>query len=215
MAEEPNAYGNTPLHTAVRAGNVDIVRLLLEKDVNINARNNLGSTALHLCAFLSVSTEKEQGEVSDEATSSREGRQGSTKSLIVQPHLQVAAILLSNKRFKMLDEKDNNGHTPLHIASQRGCIEMVKLLIDSGASLSIKTDIDLKGRGGRTAKEMAQVAGQKTTYCFLEEIENMEGKTPFASGTLASDIQTGYSISNPIVGAGGAGLRRKSNYLDK
>lgn len=214
MAENSNAYGNTPLHTAVRAGNVDIVRLLLEKDFNINAKNNLGSTTLHLCAFLAVSTDKGQEEVCDEGNSSREGICGNTKTLSVQPHLQVAAILLSNKRFKMLDEKDNNGHTPLHIASQRGCNEMVKLLFDSGASLSIKTDVDLKGRGGRTAKEMAQIAGKKTTYSLLEEIENMKEETSFASGTLASDIQTGYSISNPIVGAGGAGLRRKSNYLD-
>jgi ankyrin repeat protein len=200
--EESNAYGNTQLHTAVTAGNVDIVRLLIEKDFDINAQNHIGSNALHICAFLATAITK------DEINSKEALQKSATKSLMVQPHLQIAAILLSNKNFKMLNEKDHNGQTSLHIASQRGCNEMVKLLVDSGADISIRTSIDAKGRGGRNAKDVAQFAGMTDTYNLLNDIEHCIEK--YVSKTLATDIQTGYSISNPIVGSGALGLRKNS-----
>ncbi len=209
-----NAYGNTPLHTAVRAGQVDIVCLLLEKGYDMHTKNHLGSTALHLCAFLATAEDNDSNskqEVSSKLAEKRLTTNPAKSSLIVQPHLQIAAIFLSNDDFIMINEKDNNGYTPLHIAAQRGCDEMIKLLIDSGADLSITTDVDAKGRGGRTAKETAKFSGQMHAFAILEEFENnLKSGIALDSRTLTSDIQSCYSVSNPIVGAGGVGVRRNS-----
>ncbi len=133
-------------------------------------------------------------------------------ALVLQPQLQIAAILLSNEKFELIDDKDENGYTPLHIAAQRGHDEMVKLLVDSGADVSIRTTVDLKGRGGRTARGMAGVAGKTQTCNLLEDIEG--NRDSFVSGKLAVDLESGYSIRNPIVGGGALGVRRVSNCLD-
>lgn len=69
---------------------------------------------------------------------------------------------------------DVNGYTPLHIAAQNGCNEMVKLLIDSGASLTAKTEVDSKGRGARTPAGMAKFGGQDSTLKILEDAADQE-----------------------------------------
>jgi len=45
-------HGNTPLHIAARAGNLRLVKYLVEtKGVDINSQNNDGETPLHLADF--------------------------------------------------------------------------------------------------------------------------------------------------------------------
>jgi ankyrin repeat protein len=211
VIEESNAYGNTPLFSAIRAGNVEVVRLLIEKGFDINTTNHLGSTVLHLCCFLAVPTEMKQNE--SESISLEDKK--TSNVLVVQPHVQIAAILLSDERFKMINAKDENGHTPLHVAAQRGCNEMVKLLIDSGSDPSICTTVDSKGRGGRTALGMATFGSQEKTIQLILEIEKTKAdKSYVPGGKLASDLKSGYSISNPIVGAGIIGVRRKSDCFE-
>lgn len=39
-----------------------------------------------------------------------------------------------------INSKDEDGFTALHLAADRGHVEAVKLLIDAGADLDIKTD---------------------------------------------------------------------------
>lgn len=61
-----------------------------------------------------------------------------------------------------VDTKDEYGYTALHMASDRGHIEIVKLLLDRGANSSIK-DTD-----GFTALELAQVAEHDEVVQILD-----------------------------------------------
>lgn len=45
-------FENTPLHIAAEKGLTDIVKQLLEEDVDINAQNKFGETPLHLTVML-------------------------------------------------------------------------------------------------------------------------------------------------------------------
>ena len=148
--ESQNAFGNTPLHAAVRAGRIEMVRLLLNHGADPNAINHRGSTPLHICAVLS----------SDNIESDDD------KSLL---NLEIAKVLLSAKsRQTIVDSRDTNGYTPLHYAAQRGCIRMIQLLVDSGANLLAKTIVDEKGRGGRTPYGMAKLSNKEKAMELLK-----------------------------------------------
>ena len=202
-----NCYGNTPLFSAVRRGSVDTVRLLLDHGAEVNAANHLGSTVLHLCAFLATNIENSFGANKEKKPERRLSRLNR-----VEPHLQIAAIILSTQGFEDIDCTDANGHSALHIASQRGCIELVKVLVDSGASLSLQTTIDYKGRGGRNAAQMAKFAGMTKTYELLNQLDEMKKDDIYAVVTkrMCKDLEGGYSMSNPVVGSGAAVRRRSS-----
>ena len=152
-AGSENAFGNTALHAAVRSGSADVVKLLLERGADINKQNHRGSSALHIACFL--------------ASNGKDDDAGEDL------YLKIGEILLSNDKLQ-IDLRDVNGYTPLHIAAQRGCDEMVKLLIGSGASLTAKTGTDSKGRGARTPLGMAQFGGHDSTIKLIEDASNSE-----------------------------------------
>lgn len=157
-AESGNGFGNTPLHTASRGGYLEIVKYLVEKGANVDAMNNRGSTSLHFCSFLSVSASKQNeiGMTGDEG--------------IPDIYTTIASVLVV--KGVDVDKADLNGYTALHVAAQRGCLSMVKLLLESGASLKCKTSIDDKGRGGRTPSQMAKFGEQHEVYKFLSNVES-------------------------------------------
>ena len=151
--DSENSFGNTPLIASTRSGSADVVTLLLEHGADPNKANHRGSTALHIACFLASN----MGFSTNEETT-------------FDPYLKIAAILLCSGKVDC-DARDVNGYTPLHIAAQRGCNEMVKMLINSGASLTAKTGVDLRGRGGRTVAGMAKFGGHDTTLKIIEGAE--------------------------------------------
>ena len=53
LCTTPDSYYNTPLHIAAKRGHLDSVRLLINQtmgQVKLDAKNDLGRTAMHLAA---------------------------------------------------------------------------------------------------------------------------------------------------------------------
>ena len=53
LCATPDSYYNTPLHIAAKRGHLDAVRLLINQtlgSVKLDAKNDLGRTAMHLAA---------------------------------------------------------------------------------------------------------------------------------------------------------------------
>ena len=48
-------------------------------------------------------------------------------------HIKVVELLLTSSRLNCLNEQDNNGNTPLHLAALYGYFDVVKMLSDHGA----------------------------------------------------------------------------------
>ena len=207
--DKSNLYGNTPIFSACRSGSVETVRLLMDHGVEINNTNHLGSTLLHLCAFLYKKTETWKNSNEKDASDERKA----SRLNVIEPHLQIAAMVLASGAFDNIDCRDKNGHSPLHIASQRGCTQLVKLLIDSGASLTLKTLLDSRGRGERNAANMAKFGGMNDTHQMISQMEEMKQRDESIIVTMkmAKDLEGGYSISNPVVGTA---IRRRS-YSEK
>lgn len=154
-----NAFGNTPLHSAARNGNEAIVRLLLdEPKVDVNATNNRGSTALHLCCFLTSSSD-------DKYKESSKTENGMERSDKADCFVRIATLLLNNRID--VNAIDVNGYTALHVASQFGNMNMIRLLFRSGAGLAYKTISSKEGKGGRTPLQISSLYGSKEVFEFL------------------------------------------------
>jgi ankyrin repeat protein len=64
-----------------------------------------------------------------------------------------------------VNTQTKNGETPLHMAAEKGKIDMVRYLLSQGA----KTDIRDKGpNGGATPYDTAKKAGQKEVMVLLK-----------------------------------------------
>mmetsp|Transcript_38459 Transcript_38459/g.69315 ORF Transcript_38459/g.69315 Transcript_38459/m.69315 type:complete len:299 (-) Transcript_38459:183-1079(-) len=174
-AESENAFGNTALHAATRSGSADVVKLLLDRGADPNKANHRGSTALHIACFL--------------ASNQKDSNTGDDKT--VDPYLKIGAILLCSNDKLEIDIGDVNGYTPLHIAAQKGCNEMVKMLINSGASLTAKTGIDSKGRGARTPAGMAMFGGHDSTLKILEGAMANYGEMKVVTHKMARELLEG------------------------
>ncbi|KAI0094940.1 ankyrin repeat-containing domain protein [Irpex rosettiformis] len=63
-----------------------------------------------------------------------------------------------------VNARDENGYTPLHLASDRGCRAMVEALLSAGADSSIKDEDEF------TALELARVAEHGDVVALLEKL---------------------------------------------
>ena len=114
-ADAPTGAGETPLTCGARAGAADVVHVLLEAGVDPGWPNDLGDTAMHL-AMLSPEGTDVAGIVAALAGAGASG-----------------------------DDENNDGITPLILASRNARPDLVKLLLAHGAEPNIR------GAAGNTA----------------------------------------------------------------
>jgi len=114
----PNAFGNTPLHMAAQQGNISIALLLLQKNHPVDVANNRGMTPLHVCTSL---CKEASAPVSDDSKDC---------------YMKLAACLILYSA--NVDSVDANKYSAVHLATARGNLDMVQLLVDSGAKISEK-----------------------------------------------------------------------------
>ncbi|KAH9947140.1 ankyrin [Amylocystis lapponica] len=81
------------------------------------------------------------------------GTSGSAISrLAISGNVQELLLFLNSNPAADLNEADENGYTPLHLACDRGHIEVVEILLDRGADMCKKDSDDF------SALELAEIA---------------------------------------------------------
>jgi ankyrin repeat protein len=124
------------LHFASQGGHLEVVAALLEVNVNTEAADQDGSTALHYAvtggddyrAFRITSELLEHGAMVDAVSANRD------TALHLASHAghgRTVELLLASKASP--DASNNNGVTPLHEACDRGHHRIVGLLMRAGA----------------------------------------------------------------------------------
>ena len=130
--DSPNEQGESPLHSASRAGDKELVKMLLEHGAKINRENSEGETALYLAAENHKALNPKVAFLKSKEALGQEGKEDAEDISLVRMLVDEGANL---------DAKDAKGLTPIMIAAVRGHTEVVKFLRDKGANLS---ECDLK-----------------------------------------------------------------------
>ena len=147
--------GHTPLHNAVHKGNLDMVRLLLWKDADVDLKTPTGWTALHEAAKNSTL------EIVDILLHKGANTNAETADGVSPLHYLVSrkfadSILHKEVLNSMLEmgadinnAKNANVETPLHYAVGAGSLEGAQFLVEH------KANVNMQNRRGYTPLHIA------------------------------------------------------------
>ncbi len=160
-----NKYGYTLLHEATSKGHTTLIRTIIKKGADINAQANDGASVLHYPARLGY---------------------GITVQTLID--MGVKLDLRATLKYPGLYW---NQSTPLHIASKRGHIKIVKKLVDAGA------DWKLEDGDGLTARDLAAKFNHMDIVSYYdalaekedaqESVQNEEADATEDENTTAAD----------------------------
>lgn len=120
-----NLNNETPLHTATRVGNTEAITTLLQLGADVLHRNGNGYNVFHFAAMY-----------------------GSIEifQLLLQSLNQINASTaedIRDLRIHSIHARSNQGITPLHLAVEGRHLELVRWLVDNGASYSKEIKMDV------------------------------------------------------------------------
>jgi tetratricopeptide (TPR) repeat protein len=185
-----NDFGMTPLISSAAFGHEEMVRFLLGKGADANARasnDSSGDTALMLAAdkqsasivkqlLVRGANVRDYNKHGRNALHRAQGRPLDNEDAI---RMEIVAMILEKDREGLINAKCTAGKTPLHLASEYGNTPIMGFLLAQGA------DIEARDSGERTSLILAIESGwPKAVELLLEsgadqDIEDLMGRTPY------------------------------------
>ena len=176
-----NCFGRSPLHCTVIEGHLDIVKILVENGILLNMRSENGSSALHIAVekrFVEIVRYLlDQGaliNIRDESGSTPLSKAAVGEEKCVLALLDFGAHI---------DVKSTNGLAPLTIAAHSGFLPIVKMLIQSGASISFATF------SGKTVSDIAFTFGSFDVYTYLNDCDRVVHDQCWNNGNVLDSTQ--------------------------
>ncbi|RPD81921.1 ankyrin [Lentinus tigrinus ALCF2SS1-7] len=94
------------------------------------------------------------------------GSSSALSNLAVAGDVSVMLAYFHGQPDADVNARDENGYTPLHLAADRGHLEVVDILLKRGANPEIKDPDEF------TAKELAEIAGHTDIAALLSDTQN-------------------------------------------
>lgn len=193
-------FGNqeSPLHVAAKEGNVEIIKLLIDKGADLNAKGLKYQTPLHMACpkdevdimfsgphggLLKDLMEDIVGNgANQEAEKDRKKPTKGTSVEAMKLLIDSGADLEAKCLLKFSEYGYNSYQTALHIVSEDGHPEFVKLLIDNGANVNAR---DMDESNGRTPLHDACDKGHvDVVKILLDHGASLEAKDPMECTAL-------------------------------
>eukprot|EP00927_Polykrikos_kofoidii_P003370 TRINITY_DN11337_c0_g1_i1.p1 TRINITY_DN11337_c0_g1~~TRINITY_DN11337_c0_g1_i1.p1 ORF type:complete len:753 (-),score=77.35 TRINITY_DN11337_c0_g1_i1:28-2169(-) len=167
--------GSTPLHAAVKHGNVETVSILLEYRANVNAKTSDGLTPIYFCASRSANNMEKARLLLDRKANLDSPRP--LWSAATSENTPLISLLLDRKC--SVNVSDNTRVTALHIASRMGFVSVVSVLLERSANIAVRRRED-----GGTPLHRAAAENRKAVATLLlarqadPASRDYDGRTP-------------------------------------
>ncbi|XP_055364424.1 transient receptor potential cation channel subfamily A member 1b [Betta splendens] len=206
---------SSPLHLAVRGGNIDVIRFCIANGAKVDQQQNDRCTPLHL-ACTQGATEVVKLMLSsvdrvDDIINLTDGAcQTPLHRATIFDHAELADYLISLGA--ALNHIDCKGHSPLLLATSCGAWRTVALLLSKGANVNVKDRcgcnfLHLAILQPKGLKNLPEEVLQKTCVKTLLSCEDSEGCTPLH---YACRLGIHDSVKNMLGLSGQVGLACKS-----
>lgn len=154
-----NAYKRYPINVAARYGNLEIVKLLLSYNADVNICEEGGNTPLISAAQNNhLDVVKELLNHQAKVNTKNDNDTNALGMAIINNNLEIVYELLQSKADI---EIKTQGYTPLMLAGAFDNKDIMDLLIQNGANINAKTE------SGQTALELTVLDGKKTAVEVL------------------------------------------------
>ena len=204
LAANCGAVTGTDIFDAVRAGDVDKVKALLQADPKLaEVRTEDGSTALHVAALEGHAAIAGLLLANKAQVNARGLREETPLHMAMYDgHRAMAELLLASQAD--VNAQNTDGQTPLHLAASKGHRELVELLLSQNA------DPGARDKAGRTPKAVATEKGHQEIVEVLAlrvgdlgDLQRLvfEGAKVFSAESLRQGLQSTrdfFEISHPL-----------------
>ncbi|XP_023343429.1 ankyrin repeat domain-containing protein 16 [Eurytemora carolleeae] len=205
-----NKDGWTSFHVAARTGDLEVLLFILEQEptawsiVSKNGRTPLHTAALH-ASYQTVDFLLSVGCSCNSMDSC-----GTTPLMdAVRANSVESTQLILRRKDLNRSLRDSVGRSPVHVAAQAGAVQCLKLLLEDGFGLDVKT------RDGQSALHCAAREGQLVTVNFilgqggLINLRDVNGRTSLFLAISGQHVETCKSLLEA-----GAELFTDKSYLN-
>ncbi|KAJ8683895.1 hypothetical protein QAD02_019687 [Eretmocerus hayati] len=159
LEQDSNVDGDSPLHTAVKHQNLEMVELIIKHGNSIHAKNRMNQTPLHL-AYHIVKTSYPSKNISD-----------------------IMNAMLAHLGKPNINAIDDSGLSYFHIACEMGCVELINHYLDFGVNINAQICSKLYSSGYTPLHLSIQSRHKKVVETLLNRganltIRNDAGDTP-------------------------------------
>lgn len=130
--------GYTPLHWATQEGKLDVVELLVRKKANLEAKDNNGFAPIHIAAsegHIEIMKLFINNNVDVNIKCDGDGHSTALHKACSYNNIEIAKLLIMNNA--NLDDRDDDGRTPLFYAVMYVYFDLIELLLKYGANKNV------------------------------------------------------------------------------